>query len=123
MQRFTPRKPGSNWSKVNVEKVAALREAGLMRPAGEAAFERRREDRTGVYSFEREGEATLEPEQEERFRANAPAWEFFQSQAPWYRRAAIHLVTSAKKAETRERRLNQLIEDSAAGRRIKQLAR
>ena len=122
-QRFTPRKPDSNWSKVNVEKVAKLREAGLMRPAGEAAFERRREDRTGVYSFERGEDPVLDPDQEKRFRANAKAWEFFQSQAPWYRRTAIHLVVSAKKPETREKRLAQLIEDSAAGRRIKQLAR
>jgi uncharacterized protein YdeI (YjbR/CyaY-like superfamily) len=122
MQRFTPRKPGSNWSKINIEKVARLTEAGLMRPAGVAAFERRRADRSGVYSFERDGEAALPPEFEERFRANAAAWGFFQSQAPWYRRTAIHLVISAKRPETRERRLNQLIEDSAAGRRIKQLS-
>ena len=121
MQRFTPRKPTSNWSKVNVEKVARLTEAGLMRPAGIAAFERRRADRTGIYSFERDKQATLEPEQEERFRANAKAWEFFQAQPPGYRRTAIHLVTSAKRPETRERRLDQLIEDSAAGRRLKQL--
>jgi uncharacterized protein YdeI (YjbR/CyaY-like superfamily) len=120
-QRFTPRKPGSNWSKINIQKVQDLTEAGLMRPAGVAAFERRRADRSGVYSFERDGEAKLEPEQEERFQANAQAWEFFQAQAPSYRRTAIHLVVSAKRPETRERRLNQLIEDSAAGRRLKQL--
>ena len=123
MQRFTPRKPASNWSKVNVEKVEKLREAGLMRPAGEAAFARRRDDRTGVYSFERGEDPVLEPEQEKRFRANKQAWAFFVSQAPWYRRAAVHHVVSAKKPETRERRLAQLIEDSAAGRRIKPLAR
>ncbi len=122
-QRFTPRRSGSNWSKVNVEKVARLREAGLMRPAGEAAFERRRDERTGVYSFEHGEEPALEPEQEKRFRANEEAWEFFRSQAPWYRRTAIHVVVSAKKLETRARRLDQLIEDSAAGRRIKQLSR
>jgi uncharacterized protein YdeI (YjbR/CyaY-like superfamily) len=123
MQRFTPRKPGSNWSKINIRKVKDLTEAGLMRPAGLAAFERRRDDRSGVYSFERDGEAQLEPEQEARFRANEKAWEFFQAQAPWYKRTAIHLVVSAKRPETRERRLAQLIEDSAAGRRIKQLER
>jgi uncharacterized protein YdeI (YjbR/CyaY-like superfamily) len=121
MQRFTPRKPGSNWSNINIEKMQKLTEAGLVKPAGLAAFEKRRDDRTGVYSFERSEQAQLEPEQEERFKANAGAWEFFQSQAPWYRRTAIHLVTSAKKPETRERRLNQLIEDSAAGRRLNQL--
>ena len=120
-QRFTPRKPNSNWSKVNIEKVARLTEAGRMRPAGVAAFERRRPEKTGVYSFERAEDAKLEPEHEALFRANAKAWEFFQSQPPGYRKTAIHLVVSAKKPETRERRLNQLIADSAAGLRIKQL--
>ena len=121
MQRFTPRKPTSNWSKVNVEKMAKLKEAGLMRPAGLAAFERRRDDRTGVYSFEREAE--LAPEFEARLRANRAAAEYFDSRPPWYRRTAIHLVMSAKRGDTRERRLAQLIEDSAAGRDIKQLQR
>jgi uncharacterized protein YdeI (YjbR/CyaY-like superfamily) len=121
--RFTPRRRGSIWSKVNIAKVAKLTEQGLMRPAGVAAFERRRADRSGVYSFEREEEARLEPDQEKRFRANEAAWEFFQSQPPWYRRTAIHLVVSAKRPETRERRLATLIDDSAAGRTIKQLTR
>jgi uncharacterized protein YdeI (YjbR/CyaY-like superfamily) len=92
-----------------------------MRPAGIAAFERRRADKTGIYSFERDEEARLDPGQEKRFRANKAAWEFFQAQPPGYRRTAIHLVVSAKRPETRERRLAQLIDDSAAGRRIKQL--
>jgi uncharacterized protein YdeI (YjbR/CyaY-like superfamily) len=122
MQRFTPRKPGSNWSKVNVEKVARLREAGLMRPAGEAAFEKRTAAKTGVYSFENANGA-LPPEYEERLRANRAAAEYFDSRPPWYRRTAIHLVTSAKREETRERRLAELIEESAAGRDIKQLRR
>jgi uncharacterized protein YdeI (YjbR/CyaY-like superfamily) len=121
--RFTPRRRGSIWSKVNIAKVARLSEQGLMRPAGVAAFEQRREDRSGVYSFERDDEARLEPDQEERFRANEAAWEFFQRQPPWYRRTAIHLVVSAKRPETRERRLATLIEDSAAGRTLKQLTR
>ena len=122
MQRFTPRKPGSNWSKINVEKVARLREAGLMRPAGLAAFEKRTDAKTGVYSFERE-DATLPPEYEERLRANTAAADYFDSRPPWYRRTAIHLIMSAKREETRLRRLVELIEDSAAGRDIKQLRR
>jgi uncharacterized protein YdeI (YjbR/CyaY-like superfamily) len=122
MQRFTPRKPGSNWSKVNVEKVARLKEAGLMRPAGVSAFENRSDARTGVYSFEN-ADGSLPPEYEARLRANRAAAEYFDSRPPWYRRTAIHLVTSAKREETRERRLAQLIEDSAAGRDIKQLRR
>jgi uncharacterized protein YdeI (YjbR/CyaY-like superfamily) len=121
MQRFTPRRPGSNWSKINVEKVAKLKEAGLMRAAGLAAFEKRTDDRTGVYSFERETE--LAPEYEQRLRANEAAAEYFDSRPPWYRRTAIHLVMSAKREETRLRRLEQLIEDSAHGLDIKQLRR
>jgi len=122
MQRFTPRRPGSNWSKINVEKVAKLTEAGLMRPAGLAAFEKRTDSKTGVYSFERQ-DAELPPEFEERLRANRAAAEYFDSRPPWYRRTAVHLVMSAKREDTRERRLERLIEDSAAGRDIKELRR
>jgi len=113
MQRFTPRKPGSNWSRINVEKVAKLTEAGLMRPAGLAAFDKRTEDRTGVYSFERE----------ERLRANPAAADYFDSRPPWYRRTATHWIVSAKREETRLRRLAQLIEDSAKGLDVKPLRR
>jgi uncharacterized protein YdeI (YjbR/CyaY-like superfamily) len=122
MQRFTPRKPGSNWSKINVEKVAKLKEAGLMRPAGLAAFDKRSDERTGVYSFEREN-ATLPAEYEEQLRANPAAAEYFDARPPWYRRTATHWVTSAKREETRLRRLAQLIEDSAAGLDVKPLRR
>jgi uncharacterized protein YdeI (YjbR/CyaY-like superfamily) len=122
MQRFTPRRPGSNWSKINVEKVAKLKELGLMRPAGLAAYGQRTNGKTGVYSFER-GTTELPPEYEQRLRANRAASEYFDSRPPWYRRTAIHLVMSAKREETRERRLEQLIDDSAAGRDIKQLRR
>jgi uncharacterized protein YdeI (YjbR/CyaY-like superfamily) len=122
MQRFTPRRPGSNWSKINVEKVARLEEAGLMRPAGRAAFERRTDGKTGVYSFEREA-AELPPEYEERLRANRAAAEYLEAKPPWYQRTAAHWVVSAKKEETRERRLAQLIEDSANGMDIKPLRR
>ena len=121
MQRFTPRKPSSNWSKINVEKVAKLTEDGRMRPAGLAAFEKRTDAKTGVYSFEQQTE--LAPEYEERLRENRAAAEYFDSRPPWYRRTAAHLVMSAKREETRERRLEQLIQDSAAGLDIKQLRR
>jgi uncharacterized protein YdeI (YjbR/CyaY-like superfamily) len=119
--RFTPRKPASVWSKVNVAKVAKLQAAGLMRPAGLAAFERRRV--SGVYSFERDEPATFTPEQEARLRADATAAAWFDAQAPSYRRAAIHWVTSAKRPETRERRFAQLLADSAAGRTVPPLTR
>ena len=118
MQRFTPRRPKSNWSKINVEKVERLKRDGLMRPTGLKAYEARTDDRTGVYSFEREQAAELPRE-----RFSDEAWEYFQSQPPWYRRAAAHWVTSAKREETRGRRLATLIEDSAAGRTIKPLTR
>jgi uncharacterized protein YdeI (YjbR/CyaY-like superfamily) len=120
-QRFTPRKPGSNWSKVNIEKVARLTAEGKMRPAGLAAFQRRSADKSGVYSFERREEAAFEPDQEKRFRANRQAWEFWETQPPSYRRTATHWVTSAKKPDTRENRLSELIDDCANGLRVKQL--
>ena len=123
MIRFTPRRPGSIWSKVNVAKVAKLRELGKMRPAGERAFAARSEAKTGVYSFERPEPAQLTAAQAARLRANAEAAAFFEAQAPWYKRTATHWVVSAKREDTRERRLAQLIEDSAAGRRIAPLTR
>lgn len=122
IQRFTPRRPTSNWSAVNVAKVAELKEKGLMWPAGLAAFERRRQDKTAVYSYERRGEARFDKDQMALFKKNRVAWEFFTAQAPWYRKTATYWVVSAKKPETRARRLNALIEDSAAGRRLKQLS-
>jgi uncharacterized protein YdeI (YjbR/CyaY-like superfamily) len=113
-QRITPRKQGSNWSARNVRRVEALIAEGRMRPAGFVAWEARREDRTAVYTYER-GEPELSPEEEQRFRAEAEAWAFFERQIPSYRRTAIGWVTGAKRAETRERRLAQLIECSARG--------
>jgi uncharacterized protein YdeI (YjbR/CyaY-like superfamily) len=123
MQRFTPRRPGSNWSKVNVEKVARLEAEGLMRPSGRRAFEARTDERTGTYSFEAGQGAELPGDYEQRLRANAPASEFLDGQAPWYRRTVAHWVVSAKREETRRRRLEQLIESSAEGRRLGQFDR
>jgi uncharacterized protein YdeI (YjbR/CyaY-like superfamily) len=121
--RFTPRKQRSNWSAINVRRVGELTELGLMRPAGVAAFERRSDDRTGIYSYERRKVAKLDAEQERRFRANPGAWKWFKAQPAGYRRTATHWVISAKRPETRERRLEELIEDSAAGRTIRLLTR
>lgn len=118
--RFTPRKPGSNWSAVNLQKVAALAEQGLMMPAGMAAYEARQPEKSQEYSYENR-HIPLGPENEAAFRADRRAWEFFESQAPWYQRTAAFWVMSAKRKETRKARLAQLIDDSAAGRRIKQL--
>jgi uncharacterized protein YdeI (YjbR/CyaY-like superfamily) len=120
-QRFTPRKSTSNWSAVNVAKVATLRAEGRMRPAGEAAFARRSDGRSSVYSFEQRKDPQLEPEQQAQLEANAAAWAYFQSKPPSYRKPAIWWVISAKRPETRARRLATLIADSAAGRTIKPL--
>src|SRR3712207_3114345 len=119
-QRVTPRKPGSNWSKVNVAKAADLITQGRMLPAGLAAFEERDVAKQGVYSFEQVEEAQLAPEHQARLKADAAAWAFFSTQAPSYQRTCRHWITSAKKPETRERRLQQLIDESRVGRRLKQ---
>jgi uncharacterized protein YdeI (YjbR/CyaY-like superfamily) len=121
--RLTPRKPTSNWSSVNIRRVAELEKEGRMTPAGRAAFERRSEERSGIYSYERRKAAKLERAQEREFRANEAAWTFFQSQPPGYRRTATHWVVSAKREETRRKRLATLIDDSANGRRLRHLTR
>jgi uncharacterized protein YdeI (YjbR/CyaY-like superfamily) len=116
--RFTPRKSTSIWSAINVARVGELTKLGKMMPAGLRAFAARTPERTGVYSFERNAAATLRPEEERKLRANRKAAAFFDAQPPWYRRAVLHWVVSAKRAETRERRLGQLISDSAASRTV-----
>ncbi|MGH7482117.1 MAG: YdeI/OmpD-associated family protein [Longimicrobiales bacterium] len=120
--RFTPRKPNSTWSRVNARRAEELLGEGRMRPAGVAAFEKRDARKTETYSYEREN-AAFGPEQEERMRANGAAWAFFSAQPPGYRKLATHWVVSAKREPTRERRLQALIADSAAGRRIGLLRR
>ena len=120
MNRFTPRKPGSNWSRINVENVARLVKEGRMQPAGLRAFEARQEAKTGQYSYENRPHEFEEPYLG-RIKQDPAAWEAFWAQAPSYRRAAIWWVISAKQEATRLRRLEKLIEDSAAGRRIQQL--
>ena len=114
-QRITPRRQGSTWSARNVSRARALIAEGRMTPAGLAAFEARREDRTATYSYEQEGEPVLPPEWQERFEAAAEAWAFFGRQIPSYRRTAIAWVVGAKREETRERRLQTLIDSSARG--------
>jgi uncharacterized protein YdeI (YjbR/CyaY-like superfamily) len=115
--RFTPRKQISNWSAINITRVAELTRLGLMRPAGLRAFEQRREDKSAIYAYEN-AVRTFDPADEKTFRANRKAWQFFSAQAPSYRRVCIYWVTSAKKEETRARRLATLISDSANGERV-----
>jgi uncharacterized protein YdeI (YjbR/CyaY-like superfamily) len=116
--RFTPRRKGSVWSSVNIAKIAELTERGLMQPAGLRVFAERKPDRVAVYSYEQPADAVLADEQAARFRAEPAAWEWFSGQAPSYRRAAVHWVVSAKRPDTRERRLNQLITASASGQKV-----
>ena len=119
--RFTPRKAKSTWSAVNIARVAELSAEGRMRPAGLAAFQAREESNSRIYAYENRDKAVFDPALEERFRANETAWSFFQAQPPGYRKTATFWVASAKQEATRLRRLDQLIADSAAGRRIDQL--
>jgi len=120
--RFTPRKPTSAWSRVNIRTATQLIAEGLMEPAGRKAFEARSGERSGVYTYEQEGRAA-EAAIEAALKRNRAAWTFLQSQPPWYRRTSARWVMSAKKEETRRRRLAILIEDSAAGRAIGPLRR
>jgi uncharacterized protein YdeI (YjbR/CyaY-like superfamily) len=120
--RFTPRNPRSRWSEVNIQRVRKLIEDGKMASAGLAAFAGA-ESKTRAYSYEQRNTAKLDAASEGRLRANQPAWEFFQTQPPWYRRTATWWVISAKKQETREKRLDQLIADSARGKAIKPMER
>jgi uncharacterized protein YdeI (YjbR/CyaY-like superfamily) len=115
--RFTPRKSAGNWSAVNVARAGELARAGLMTPAGMRAFESSDAERTQANSAAR-AEAELEPAQEAQLRASAAAWNFWESQAPSYRRVAAYWVVSAKRDDTRQRRLDTLIADCAAGRRL-----
>ena len=106
--RFTPRRPNSIWSAVNIRHVARLEQTGRMRAPGRAAFARRDEARSRVYAFENRPKV-LAPAYARRMRANARAWTWFSAQPPWYRRTITFWVMSAKREETRERRLGVLI--------------
>jgi uncharacterized protein YdeI (YjbR/CyaY-like superfamily) len=120
--RLTPRRAGSAWSAVNVAKIERLRAEGRMRPAGEAAFALRSADRTAIYSYEGTGREYALPDKDlERLRANPDAWAYWEARSPSYRRMAAAWIQTAKQPETRQRRLDALIDDSAAGRPIKPL--
>ncbi len=120
--RFTPRKARSFWSSVNIRRVGVLTQLGLMREAGLRAFSARTGERSGVYAFEQETVQFL-PAQESIFKKNKVAWEFFGAQPKWYRKTATWWVISAKREETRIRRLATLIAESEAGKTIRELNR
>jgi uncharacterized protein YdeI (YjbR/CyaY-like superfamily) len=117
MIRFTPRKPTSVWSAVNIRNVEKLIKENRMQPAGLKAFEARKENRSGIYAYEQRSAELVEPYLG-KLKRNRSAWEFFQSQPAGYRKQMNWWVVSAKQEETRLKRLARLIEESAAGRRL-----
>ena len=117
-QRWTPRKPGSNWSTININAVAELTAAGLMHPAGVAAFEKRREDRSGVYAYENR-ERSWPDAYEAQLRADARASKFWDAATPSYRKLATNWVVTAKQEATRDKRMAELVDDCHHGRLIK----
>ena len=121
--RFTPRKPRSIWSAVNVKRAIELSTIGSMHAAGLLAFQKREGKRSEIYSYEQRKAAKLPAAYEKGFRTYPAAWKFFRAQAPWYQRTAIWWVISAKKEETRLKRLAALIEDSEHQRTIRALTR
>jgi uncharacterized protein YdeI (YjbR/CyaY-like superfamily) len=116
--RFTPRRPNSIWSAVNIGRVAALTAQGRMQPPGAAAFARREEQKSRRYSFENRATAKLSAGDQREFRRDPPAWKFLNSQPPGYQRLAAWWVVSARRTETRRARLERLITASRARRRI-----
>lgn len=115
--RFTPRRPHSNWSAVNIEKVRVLAEKGLMKPEGLAAFAKRKEEKSAIYAYENEAKQ-FSDEFEKRFKTNEKAWEFFESQANWYKKQMTGWVMSAKQEATREKRLEKLLAASEKSARL-----
>ena len=115
--RFTPRKPTSIWSAINIKKVKELTKAGLMTAEGLKAFKLRKEEKSAIYSHEKEL-AMLDPDFEKQFKANKKAWEFFTQQAPSYRKVMLHWITSAKQEKTRLSRLEKTIRESELGKRV-----
>ncbi|HEX2452184.1 MAG TPA: YdeI/OmpD-associated family protein [Vicinamibacterales bacterium] len=115
--RFTPRRPQSVWSTVNIKRVAELEKLGVMRAAGKAAFAKRNDEKSRIYSYEQRFHAKLEPHQQRLLKANEKAWMSFRAQPPWFQRQVTYWIVSAKSEETRLRRLQKLIDDLARGRR------
>lgn len=112
--RFTPRRPDSIWSAVNVNKVEALTKQGLMMPAGITAFEFLKKDKSKIYSFESQTK-TLPTEYQKLFKANKKAWTYFKNLAPSYYKTTVHWIVSAKQEKTRLSRLEKIIAASEKG--------
>ena len=118
MIRFTPRKPSSTWSAVNIRNVDRLVKENRMQPAGLKAYRARKENRSGIYAYEQRSPELIEP-YAGKLKRNKAAWKFFQAQPPGYRKTMNWWIVSAKQEETRLKRLNKLIEESEQGRRMR----
>jgi uncharacterized protein YdeI (YjbR/CyaY-like superfamily) len=115
--RFTPRKPTSIWSAINIKKMEELKKKGLMKPAGLASFEKRKEAKSKIYIYENET-AALNKEFEKKFKSNKKAWAFFQAQAPWYKKLTIGRIMNAKQEKTQSSRFEELLKASEEARRL-----
>jgi uncharacterized protein YdeI (YjbR/CyaY-like superfamily) len=115
--RFTPRRPNSNWSAVNIKKMKQLIKNGLMTPAGLAVYKKRKEDKSKVYGYENRPK-TLPENLEKIFRKNKKAWKYFYAQAASYQKTVIHWIVSARMEKTRLARLDQAIQESSKGKRL-----
>jgi uncharacterized protein YdeI (YjbR/CyaY-like superfamily) len=116
--RFTPRRARSVWSSINIRRVEALSKEGRMSAAGLAAYQRRSKDRSAIYAYEQRASAKLAPAEMRAFKASAGAWEHFSKLAPSYRQKVLYWITSARKPETREKRLARIIAASSAGKKL-----
>ena len=115
--RFTPRRRGSTWSTLNIQRVELLARQQRMQPAGLLAFANRRDNKSGIYSYEERTEH-LPESYLSQMRKQPSAWKFFHAQPPSYRKTAVWWVVSAKQEATRQRRLEKLIAGSAQSRRL-----
>ncbi|MCD6018848.1 MAG: hypothetical protein K0S53_1969 [Bacteroidetes bacterium] len=115
--RFTPRRPTSIWSAINIKKMEELTKAGLMTMEGQKAFSLRKEHKSRIYSHEKEP-AVLIPELEKQFKKNKAAWNYFMEQAPSYKKVMIHWIMSAKQEKTRQSRLEKTIAVSGQQKRV-----
>ena len=116
--RFTPRKPTSTWSAKNIERVRCLEREGRMQEAGRLAHANRIEAKSRIYAYEQELSAALDPAEVTLFRRKRAAWKFFEAQPPHYRHKVVWGIISARRPQTRQRRLAKLIEASQKGERI-----
>lgn len=117
--RFTPRKPTSIWSTVNIAKFHRLQAEGRMQPAGVEAFARRTDAKSSIYAYEQEKPSTLSLDEVRTFKANDAAWRYLEGAPPSYRKVVVHWVVTAKKPQTRAARLAKLVEACAAGQRLR----